>query len=133
MTRLRRLTIMILLAVGVADLVGLPFMVAANHATADAVPGFALPLGAAVGVLTLAGAVGLARASRWAWWLSLIVRIVDTITSVLGVTGRPSTALTAISVCCLIGSVAAIVLLARVRRELRASLEQAVSPEVTRV
>jgi lysylphosphatidylglycerol synthetase-like protein (DUF2156 family) len=116
MTRLRRLTIMILLAVGVADLVGVPFMVAANHANPNALPGFAMPLGVAVAVLTLAGAVGLARGSRWAWWLSLIVRIVDTVTSVLGVTGRPSTALTVISGCCLIGSVVAIVLLARLRR-----------------
>jgi hypothetical protein len=116
MTRLRRLTIMILLAVGVADLVGLPFMVAANHATPNALPGFALPLGAVVTVLTLAGAVGLARASGWAWWLSLIVRIIDTVTSVLGVTGRPSTALTVVSVFTLVGSVVAIVLLARLRR-----------------
>ncbi len=133
MTHLRRVTIMILLAVGVADLVGVPFMVAANHASANALPSFALPLGALVGVLTLAGAVGLARASRWAWWLSLIVRVVDTVTSVLGVTGRPSMALTVISVFCLIGSVVAIGLLVPVRRELRASQEQAVSPAATRV
>ena len=119
MTPVRRLTIVILLAVGIADLIGVPFMVAANHATRNALPAFAMPLGAAVAVLTLAGAVGLVRASRWAWWVSLIVRVVDTVTSVLGVTGRPSAALTVISVCCLIGSVVAIVLLARLRRESR--------------
>jgi hypothetical protein len=133
MTPVRRLTVVILLAVGVADVIGLPFMVAANHASAKPLPAFALPLGAVVAVLTLAGAAGLLRGSRWAWRLSLIVRIVDTITSVLGVAGRPSAALTALSIFSLIGSVAALVLLARLRREARDAPGQPAEQVASRV
>ncbi|MGH3304542.1 MAG: hypothetical protein ACRDOK_23250 [Streptosporangiaceae bacterium] len=85
MTPLRRLTIVTRVVLGVPDLIGVPFMLAANHSSADAVPGAAIVGGVVITVLTLVGAVGLVRASRWAWRLSLTVRILDMITSALGV------------------------------------------------
>jgi hypothetical protein len=122
MTPLRRLTVVTLILVGVADLIGIPFMLAANHHKAGSVPGAAIVAGVIITVLTLIGAVGLSRASRWAWWLSLIVRIPDLISSALGVGNHPTAPLTAGGVFCVVVSVIALVLLFRLRREERQGL-----------
>jgi hypothetical protein len=119
MTPLRRLTVIALIVVGVADLIGVPFMLAANHHKAGSVPGAAIVLGVIVTVLTLVGAVGLVRASRWAWWLSLIVRIPDLISSALGVGAHPTVPLATGGAFCVVVSVIAFVLLFRLRREER--------------
>jgi len=126
MTPLRRATVATLIVLGVADIVGVPFMVAANHATANAVPGAAVVAGGIIAALTLVGAGGLVRAGRWAWWLSLIVRILDFVSSGLGLGNHPTAALTAGGAFCAIGSVVAFVLLARLRRDLRAGQERRV-------
>jgi hypothetical protein len=134
MTPLRRLTVIALIVVGVADLIGVPFMLAANHHKAGSVPGAAIVLGVIITVLTLVGAVGLARASRWAWWLSLIVRIPDLISSALGVGAHPTVPLAAGGAFCVVVSVIAFVLLFRLRREERQGLSaQSVGRAAARV
>ncbi len=133
MTPLRRLTIVILAICALEDIIAVPFMVSSSDRTPGTPPAAAIVLSGIVALLTLVGAVGLARGSRWAWWLSLIARIVDMGTSVLGVGAHPTAALTAGGVFALVASVVAIVLLVRVRREQRASHEQAVSPAATSV
>jgi hypothetical protein len=122
MTPLRRLTVVTLIVVGVADLIGIPFMLAANHHKAGTVPGAAIIAGGVITVLTLIGAAGLVRAARWAWWLSFIVRIPDLLNSALGVGNHPTAPLTAGGAFCVVVSVIAIVLLFRVRREERQAL-----------
>jgi hypothetical protein len=122
MSPLRRLTVVALIVVGVADLIGVPFMLAANHHKAGSVPGAAIVGSVIITVLTLIGAVGLTRASRWAWWLSFIVRIPDLISSALGVGAHPTAPLTAGGVFCVVVSVIAFVLLFRLRREERQGL-----------
>jgi hypothetical protein len=119
MTPLRRLTVVALILLAAADLIGVPFMLAANHHKAGSVPGAAIVAGIIITVLTLIGALGLIRASRWAWWLSLIVRIPDLVSSALGVGNHPTAPLTIGGAFCVVVSVIAIVLLFRVRREER--------------
>jgi hypothetical protein len=134
MTPLRRLTIVTLVVVGLEDLIALPFMVAAYHSTPGTPPLPAIVAGGIITVLTLTGAVGLMRASRWAWRLSLIVRVLDMITAALGVAARPSAVLTAGGAFSLVVSVLAVVLLFRLRREERQVLpSQSVSQLPTKV
>lgn len=117
MTPVRRLTIVILAVAAVGDIIGVPFMIAANHHSANAVPAPAIAAGAIIAVLTLVGAAGLARAIRGAWTLSLVVRILDAVNNALGAGNHPTTATTAGGAVLLALSVVAIVLLVRVRRE----------------
>ncbi len=107
----------------VGDLISVPFMIAANHHHANAVPAIAIVGDVIIALLTLAGAAGLARGIRWAWMLSLVVRILDAINSALGAGNHPTTATAVGGVVMLVLSVVAIVLLARVRRELRAGTQ----------
>lgn len=122
MTPLRRLTIVILVVVGLEDLISLPFMVAAYHSTPGTPPLPAIVAGGIITVLTLTAAAGLIRGSRWAWRLALIVRVLDMISAALGVVARPSAVLTAGGAFGLVVSVLAVVLLFRLRREQRQDL-----------
>jgi hypothetical protein len=133
MSSLRRLTIVILAVCFLEDVIAVPFMVSSSDRTPGTPPGLAIVAGGIIAALTLAGAAGLIRGSRWAWWLSLIARIADLLNSVMGVGAHPTAALTAGGVFAVVASIVAIVLLVRVRREQRVSRQQEVSPAATRV
>jgi hypothetical protein len=131
MTPLRRLTIVTLVVVGLEDLIALPFMVAAYHSTPGTPPLPAIVAGGIITVLTLMAAVGLMRASRWAWRLALIVRVLDMISAALGLVARPSAVLTALGAFGLVVSVFAVVLLFRLRREDRQGVPSQPASQLT--
>jgi hypothetical protein len=133
MTPIRRLTIVILAVAAVGDIIGVPFMIAANHHRANSVPTMAILASGIIAVLTLAGAAGLARAVRGAWLLSLVIRIIDAINCALGVGNHPTAATTVGGAVLLVLSIVAIVLLARVRREPGGLPGQPVRHAATRV
>jgi hypothetical protein len=106
---------------GVGDLAMVPFMIAANHHTAGTPPVPARAAAIIIGVATLASAVGVAQARRWAFPVAMTCRILDSISSALGLVARPSVVLTAGGAVGLVLSIAAIVMLIRLnpRRILR--------------
>lgn len=106
---------------GVGDLAAVPFMIAANHHTAGTPPVPAIVAAIIIGVATLVSAVGVAQGRRWAFAVAMTCRILDSISSVLGLLARPSAVLTAGGAVGLVLSIAAIVLLIRLnpRRTLR--------------
>ncbi len=106
---------------GIGDLAMVPFMIAANRHTAGTPPVPAIVAAVIIGVATLVSAVGVAQGRRWAFRVAMTCRILDSITSVLGLLARPSAVLTAGGAVGLVLSIAAIVLLVRLnpRRALR--------------
>lgn len=112
----------VLLAIlGAGDLVMVPFMIEANHHTADAIPTAAIVLGAILGVATLASIRGVIQGRRWAFWVAATCRILDTISAVLGVVAGPGAGFVVVGAFSALLSIAAIVAMVRLnpRRTLR--------------
>jgi hypothetical protein len=111
----------LLAILGAGDLIMVPFMIEANHHTADAIPPAAIVLGAVLGIATLASIRGVVHGRRWAFWVATICRILDTISAVLGVFGGPSIGFVVVGAVNAVLSIAAIVAMARLnpRRALR--------------
>jgi hypothetical protein len=119
-TRARSLTAL-LIVLGIGDLVMVPFMIAANHKTAGSIPVPAIGLGAVLGVTTLASLVGIAQGRRWGFVTAMTGRVLDILTSVMGVLAGPALLFHVVGVITVVLSVPAIVLLVRLnpRRGLR--------------
>jgi len=103
----------LLAILGVVDLVMVPFMIEANHHTANAIPPPAIVLGAVLGIATLASIRGVVQGRRWAFWVATICRILDTITSVLGVFAGPGIGFVVVGAVTVVLSIAAIVAMGR--------------------
>jgi hypothetical protein len=108
-------------ALGVFDLVFVPFMIAQYHRTAGTPPMAAIILGAVLGVATLATAPGVGQGRRWAFTAALACRVVDLVTNALGALNHPDAVLGAGGVAGTVLSIAAIVMLVRLnpRRAVR--------------
>jgi hypothetical protein len=119
-TRARSLTAL-LVVLGVGDLVMVPFMIAANHKTAGSIPVPAIGLGAVLGVATLASLIGIAHGRRWGFVTAITGRVLDILTSVMGVVAGPALLFHVVGAITVVLSVPAIVLLVRLnpRRGLR--------------
>jgi hypothetical protein len=117
---LKSLTVLLAI-LGIGDLAMVPFMIAANHHSAGTPPVPAIVLGAVLGVATLASALGVAQGHRWGFILAMICRIVDAVSSGLGVLAAPDTFLRVTGGIGLALSAAAIVQLIRLnpRRAVR--------------
>jgi hypothetical protein len=112
----------VLLAIlGAGDLIMVPFMIEANHHAANAIPPPAIVLGAVLGIATLASIRGVTQGRRWAFRVMMICRILDTISSVLGIVGGPSGGFVVVGAVNTVLCVAAIVAMVRLnpRRALR--------------
>jgi hypothetical protein len=104
----------VLLAVlGIEDLAMIPFMVSAPAHNQP--PAAATMLSGVLGVVTLACIPGLARGRRWAFWTALATRLLDAVNSFLGLVAGPEVIFKAGGAFALVLSIAAIVLLVRVR------------------
>jgi drug/metabolite transporter (DMT)-like permease len=108
-----KLMIALLAILGVGDLVMVPFMIAANHHTAGTPPMPAIVVAAIIGVATLISAAGVARGLRWAFRVAMTCRIIDFLSSFLGLTNHPSAVTTVGGGLGVVLSIAAIVLLIR--------------------
>lgn len=117
---LKSLTVLLAI-LGIGDLAMVPFMIAANHHSAGTPPVPAIVLGAVLGVATLASALGVTQGRRWGFILAMICRIVDAVSSGLGVLAAPDTFLRVTGGIGLALSAAAIVQLIRLnpRRAVR--------------
>jgi hypothetical protein len=117
---LRNLAVLLVI-VGVGDLVMVPFMIEANHHTANAIPPAAIVLGAILGIATLVSVRGVTHGRLWAFRVATICRILDTISAVLGVVGGPSGGFVAVGAVNAVLSIAAVVAMVRLnpRRALR--------------
>jgi hypothetical protein len=93
------------------DLVMVPIMAHANPAP----PMPATVLSGALGVATLVSIPGLVQGRTWAYWAAMISRVLDAANSVLGVAFGPGPVFVVGSAFALILSIAAIVLLIRLR------------------
>jgi hypothetical protein len=113
MKREYKLMIVLLGILGVGDLAMVPFMIAANHHTAGTPPMPAIVVAAILGVATLISAGGVARGLRWAFRVAMTCRIIDFLSSFLGLTNHPSTVLTVGGGLGVVLSILAIVLLFR--------------------
>src|SRR5215475_7778812 len=112
MTRGRQLTVLLGI-LGLGDLAMVPFMIAAHQHAPGQPP---LPAIAAVGIIgiaTLASARPAVQGSRRAFRVALTCRVLDSISSILGLAVRPSGALIGLSAWTLALSVAAVILLVR--------------------
>ncbi len=132
-----KLMTVLLAILGVGDLAMVPFMIAANHHTAGTPPVPAIAAAVIIGVATLASAAGVARGRRWAFAVAMTCRILDSISSALGLLNRPSTVLTAAGAVGLVLSITAIALLVRLnpRRAMRRTADGAaggMQPEPSR-
>jgi hypothetical protein len=108
-----KVTAILLVITGVLDLAAVPFAIGANHHQSDAVPPAAIIVIAIMGVVTLAAALGVTQAARWAFIAALVCRVVDTVSSLLGAFNHPTVFLGVNGVIIVVLSVAAIVLLVR--------------------
>jgi len=117
---LKSLTVLLAI-LGIGDLAMVPFMIEANHHNAGTPPVPAIVVGAIIGVATLASAFGVAQGRRWGFVAAMTCRIVDAVSSGLGVLAAPNTFLKVAGGIGFALSVAAIVQLIRLnpRRALR--------------
>jgi hypothetical protein len=104
--------ITLLVILGAGDLLQVPFMVAAQHHGGEP-PTAAIVAAVILGLLTLASAAGVAQGRRRATPLAITCRVLDSISALLGLANRPSTALFAGSAVILVLSVIAIASLVR--------------------
>jgi hypothetical protein len=112
-----------LLAVaGIIDLVMIPFMIdATNTHPSSAPPSAAIVLSGVLGVATLAAIPALAQGRRWAFWVIMITRILDLLSSALGAAFGPGVIFHVASVVTIAASIPAIVLLVRLNPRRAAS------------
>jgi hypothetical protein len=108
----------LLVVLGLEDLIMVPVMVQAHSQP----PMAAIIASGVLGAATLASIPGLVRGRRWAFWTVLACRVVDAVSSALGVGGGPETVFKVTAAFALVLSVAAIIMLARFGRR------RAVSP-----
>jgi hypothetical protein len=104
--------ITLLAILGIIDLLQVPFMVAAQQHAGEP-PTAAIIAIVIVGLVTLASAAGLAQGRRRAATTAVTCRVLDSVSALLGLTHRPSTALFYGSAVILVLSIAAIASLAR--------------------
>jgi hypothetical protein len=103
----------VLLAVlGLEDLIMVPIMLGAHSQP----PMAAIVASGVLGAATLVSIPGLAQGRRWALWTALACRIVDALSSALGVAGGPEPGFKVAGALALVLSVAAIVMLFRFSR-----------------
>jgi hypothetical protein len=109
-------TIITLLGVLVVlDVVASPL---AAHVTGQHKPPVFVPFTmAAIALLTLLGMYGLWRGASWARRLSIIVRVLDALSGLLGVTSRPSPELAGIGVATVVLSILVVTSLIRTKNE----------------
>ena len=111
----------LLAILGIGDLAIVPSMIAANHHTAGTPPVPAIVATIIIGIATLVSAAGIARGWKRAFAVAMTCRIIDSISSALGLLAHPSALLVTTGALGLVLSLAAIVLLVRLnpRRALR--------------
>jgi hypothetical protein len=111
----------LLAILGIGDLAIVPSMIAANHHTEGTPPMPAIVATVIIGIATLVSAAGIARGWKRAFAVAMTCRIIDGISSALGLLARPSALLVTTGALGVVLSVAAIVLLVRLspRRVLR--------------
>jgi hypothetical protein len=102
----------ILAILGLEDLVMVPIMLGAHSQP----PMAAIIASGVLGVATLASIPGLMQGRRWAFWTTLVCRIVDALSAVLGAAGGPEPGFKVAAVVALVLSIAAIVMLIRFSR-----------------
>lgn len=105
---------MVLLGVlGAGDLLALPFLIAGHHHNPGTPPAAAIVTVAIIGLVTLASAVGLAQGRRWSRPAALTCRVLDSISSLLGLAAHPNPVLTTIAAVTLVLSIVTILVLLR--------------------
>lgn len=107
------LTTILLGVLGLGDLATVPVMIAAHQHAPGQPPVPAIAAVAIIGIATLASAGGAAHGRKRAVRVALICRILDSISAILGLVVRPSTALFALGAVTLALSLAAIIKLVR--------------------
>jgi hypothetical protein len=121
-----RRTAVLLGILGVGDLVMVPVMLDANHLYHTGNPPMpAIMLSAVLGVATLASIRAATQGRRWAFWVVVIARALDIVTSVLGIVAGPGLLYVIVGVVIALLSVAAIGGLVRLAP--RAALRRATS------
>jgi hypothetical protein len=104
---------MLLYMAGAFDLLAVAFVVAGHHEYEGKPPTAAIVAVAIIALVTVASAVGLARAQRWSRPAALTGRVLDSISWMLGLVAHPDFLLTAIAAVGLVLSIVTIVLLVR--------------------
>jgi hypothetical protein len=107
-----KITVGLLVLLGLDSLAILPAMISANRATNGTPPPPAIAVEALIGVLTLVACTGIPAGKRWAKRTAIATRGVEIVSSLLGLGAHPSTLLTVSGAIALPLSVIAIVLLA---------------------
>ncbi|HEY1325072.1 MAG TPA: hypothetical protein VGF32_32765 [Streptosporangiaceae bacterium] len=102
-----------LLILGIGDLAMVPFMIAASHRTAGTPPMPAIAAGALIGLATLASLPGVRQDRRWAFRVSMTCRVLDAVSSALGILAGPGVGFAVVGGFGVALSVLAIVLLVR--------------------
>ena len=80
----------LLAILGIGDLAIVPSMIAANHHTAGTPPVPAIVATVIIGIATLVSAAGIARGWKRAFAVAMTCRIIDSISSALGLLAHPS-------------------------------------------
>jgi hypothetical protein len=106
-------TIVLLAVLGIGDLLAVPFLIASNHRNPAQPPVPAIGAVAIFGLATLASVAGLARGRRWPLPVALTCRVLDGVSSLLGLVAHPNAVLDAWAAATLVLSVMAVVLLLR--------------------
>jgi hypothetical protein len=106
-------TIVLLAVLGIGDLLAVPFLIAAHHRNPAQPPVPAIVAIAIFGLATLASAAGLARGRRWPVPVALTCRVLDSVSSLLGLVAHPNAVLDTWAAATLVLSVMAVVLLLR--------------------
>jgi hypothetical protein len=112
--KLGRKPVVVLLAVlGAGDLATVPVMAAAHSQNPSQPPVAAIVATAFIGLVTLACSGGLARLRRWPVPVATALRVLDSVSALLGLVAHPNATLVGVAAANLILSVLAIVLLQR--------------------
>jgi len=90
-----KLTTVLLGVLGIGDLATVPFMIAAHHHNPGQPPVPAIVAAVIIGIATLASTVGIVQGRKRAFAVAMTCRILDAISSALGLLARPSAVLTA--------------------------------------
>jgi hypothetical protein len=102
----------LLAILGLEDLIMVPFMLSAHSQP----PMAATVASGVLGIVTLAAIPGLVQGRRWAFWTTLVCRIIDALSAVLGTAGGPEAGFKVAAAVALVLSIAAIVMLIRFSR-----------------
>lgn len=119
--------IVLLGVLGIGDLAAVPLMVAANHHNPAKPPIPAIVAVAIIGLLTLASAAGLAQGRRWSFPVAIACRVLDSVSALLGLQAHPNAALVSVAAGTLVLSLAAVVLLLRLKPD-KSRQDEAIQP-----